>query len=172
MADVQLRAKGVSTGNNGHGAGRSARRLGIRIDMTPMVDVAFLLLIFFMVTTVFRQPLAMEINMPESETPVRVPESNVMTLYVDSEDQIQYRVGAGAVEPIPWSDLYSKFRTLVEANPELIVLTKIHRDARYDSMVEVMDILDDAHMERFSLLPMDPEDMDLLNGLEPSGDQE
>ena len=37
---------------------KKKRRIGISIDMTPMVDVAFLLLIFFMVTTVFRQPLA------------------------------------------------------------------------------------------------------------------
>jgi len=160
MAEVQPAA--TNAGKKGPGAGRSGRRVGIRIDMTPMVDVAFLLLIFFMVTTVFRQPLAMEINMPESDTQVRVPESNVMTLYVDSEDQLQYRVGADSVAPIPWTDLYSKFRTLVEANPQIIVLARIHRDARYDSMVEVMDILDDAHMERFSLLPMRPEDIEAL----------
>ena len=41
---------------------RPKRRVGVRIDMTPMVDVAFLLLIFFMVTTVFRTPQALEIN--------------------------------------------------------------------------------------------------------------
>ena len=38
------------------GGKKAKRRVGIRIDMTPMVDVAFLLLIFFMVTTVFRTP--------------------------------------------------------------------------------------------------------------------
>src|SRR5512147_205003 len=46
---------------------RPKRRVGIRIDMTPMVDVAFLLLIFFMVTTVFRTPQALEINLPPKE---------------------------------------------------------------------------------------------------------
>jgi biopolymer transport protein ExbD len=40
----------------------------VRIDMTPMVDVAFLLLIFFMVTTVFRTPQALEINLPPDRT--------------------------------------------------------------------------------------------------------
>ena len=48
----------------GFGVSRKKRRVGIRIDMTPMVDVAFLLLIFFMVTTVFRTPKALEINLP------------------------------------------------------------------------------------------------------------
>ena len=43
---------------------RAPKRIGVKIDMTPMVDVAFLLLIFFMCTTVFRKPQALEINLP------------------------------------------------------------------------------------------------------------
>ena len=46
------------------GLRRPKRRVAIRIDMTPMVDIAFLLLIFYMVTTVFAMPQAMEINLP------------------------------------------------------------------------------------------------------------
>ena len=48
----------------GGGLRRPRRRIAIRIDMTPMVDIAFLLLIFYMVTTVFSMPQAMEINLP------------------------------------------------------------------------------------------------------------
>ena len=48
----------------GKGFHRPKRRVGVRIDMTPMVDVAFLLPIFFMVTTVFRTPQALEIVVP------------------------------------------------------------------------------------------------------------
>ena len=59
------------------GLRRPKRRVRIRIDMTPMVDVAFLLLIFFMVTTVFRKPQAMEVNLPPKDAKVQVPESNV-----------------------------------------------------------------------------------------------
>ena len=47
-----------SSGKKGKGHHRPKRRVGVRVDMTPMVDVAFLLLIFFMVTTVFRTPQA------------------------------------------------------------------------------------------------------------------
>ena len=58
------------------GGKRAKRRVGIRIDMTPMVDVAFLLLIFFMVTTVFRKPQALEINLPpDNKTPLSVAQS-------------------------------------------------------------------------------------------------
>ena len=70
-------------GKKGKGIHRPKRRVGIRIDMTPMVDVAFLLLIFFMVTTVFRTPQALEINLPPDEkTEIKVRESNVLTVRV------------------------------------------------------------------------------------------
>jgi len=152
MADVP------QTPKPGSGPGpkrRPRRRLGIRIDMTPMVDVAFLLLIFFMVTTVFRQPLAMEINMPEPGAEVRVPESNVLTITVDASGSLTYRQGTGETLPVEWNGLYSLFRSGVEANPDLIVLVKIDRHARYNDMVEMMDTLEEADMQRFSLVPLE-----------------
>ena len=67
----------------GKGMSRPKRRVGVRIDMTPMVDVAFLLLIFFMVTTVFRTPQALEINLPpDKEAKVDVAESKVLTIRI------------------------------------------------------------------------------------------
>jgi biopolymer transport protein ExbD len=147
------------------GLRRPRTRLGIRIDMTPMVDVAFLLLIFFMVTTVFRQPLAMEINMPEPGAEVKVPESNVMTVYIDPGDSLYYKVGTGDVLSIGWDDLYETFRAHADANPNLIILVKIDRQARYNDMVDMMDALEEAHMERFSLVPLEEEDAQVLEGL-------
>ena len=70
---------------------RPKRRVGIRIDMTPMVDVAFLLLIFFMVTTVFRLPQAMELNLPPKDAEVDVAESSVLMLYVYEDGKNVFR---------------------------------------------------------------------------------
>ena len=61
--DVVERDKGGAK----KGVRRKKRRVAIRIDMTPMVDIAFLLLIFYMVSTVFSMPQAMEINLPPAE---------------------------------------------------------------------------------------------------------
>jgi biopolymer transport protein ExbD len=162
VAGTDVVEKGAPAGNTGQKRPRA--RLGIRIDMTPMVDVAFLLLIFFMVTTVFRQPLAMEINMPEPGAEVRVPESNVMTVYIDASDSLYYKPGTGEILPIGWDDLDATFRESAAANPNLIILVKIHRRARYNDMVEMMDTLEAAHMERFSLVPMEEEDVQGLEG--------
>jgi biopolymer transport protein ExbD len=144
---------------------RKKRRVGIRIDMTPMVDVAFLLLIFFMVTTVFRRPLAMEINMPESEAKVQVPESNVLTVYVE-RDALLYSPTPEAVEPITWEELEPTFVAAAERNPQLIILVKIHREARYEQMVDMMDTLEDANMQRFSLVEMTGADVERLEALQ------
>ena len=54
---------------------RPKRRISIRIDMTPMVDIAFLLLIFYMVSTVFAMPQAMEINLPPADQEQEVDEA-------------------------------------------------------------------------------------------------
>lgn len=137
---------------------RHKRRTGIRIDMTPMVDVAFLLLIFFMVTTVFRRPLAMEVNMPEPGAKVEVPESNVMTVFVDEDETLYWRVARQDFQSVAWGELPTLFEQSAQSNADVIILVKIHRQARYDSMVHMMDVLDDAHMQRFSLVAMSDAD--------------
>src|SRR5512145_531698 len=63
---------------------KKMRRIGIAIDMTPMVDVAFLLLIFFMLTTQFKPPEADKITLPESNSEAKAPESDIITIAVTS----------------------------------------------------------------------------------------
>ena len=135
------------------------RGVGIRIDMTPMVDVAFLLLVFFMVTTVFRRPLAMEVNLPEVGAKIEVPESNVLTIFVRGDDTMTYRMGPGTMAPLTWAQLLPTLEAAMKANKELIVLVKIDRAARYERMVDMMDTLEDAHMQRFSVVPLTEADL-------------
>src|SRR5438128_4486130 len=61
---------------------KKKRRIGISIDMTPMVDVAFLLLIFFMCTTQFKPPEKDKITLPESRSEAKSPESGIITIAV------------------------------------------------------------------------------------------
>jgi hypothetical protein len=71
---------------------RQPKRIGVKIDMTPMVDVAFLLLIFFMCTTVFRKPQALEINLPpDPKAKVEIAQQNVLTLRVIAGGQVEGR---------------------------------------------------------------------------------
>ena len=132
------------------------KRIGIAIDMTPLVDVAFLLLIFFMVTTVFRTPKALEINLPPKDVSQPVPESKTMTLRVLADGRLYWRRGA---KENPWNrssmaqvkDVLKPFA----GQNELIMVVKVDRDAEFANMVSMLDELHATHLTRFSITPLD-----------------
>ena len=145
-----------SSKKGGKGHHRPKRRVGVRIDMTPMVDVAFLLLIFFMVTTVFRTPQALEINLPpDNETPAEIAESKVLQLRVLSDDRIFWKRGP---KEDPWSrTVAASIKDVLKpllGNDEVVVLIKIDREAKFNNMVTIIDELDIAHLGRFSILEL------------------
>ena len=151
----QTRSSGKKKGKGFH---RPKRRVGIRIDMTPMVDVAFLLLIFFMVTTVFRTPQALEINLPpDKDVKIEVAESKVLSVRVLPDDRAYWKRGTD-----PWarSDVASLGDVLkpFKGNKELVVLIKIDREAKFNNMVDIIDELDLAGLTRFSLGTLTPEE--------------
>ncbi len=127
------------------GIRRPKRRLGVRIDMTPMVDIAFLLLIFYMVTTVFSMPQAMEINLPPAEdqqTELKIKESNVLTVHIDEQNRYYWNIG----RDLPVQFKVDSLRTLLvdknKENAKLNTLIVIHPKARYRSMVDILDEID------------------------------
>ncbi|MBI3586031.1 MAG: biopolymer transporter ExbD [Ignavibacteriales bacterium] len=142
---------------------KKKRRLSIRIDMTPMVDVAFLLLTFFMLTTYFSKPQTMELNLPPDEkTTVEVAESNLLTIRMDAKSVVYWNVGT---EPAKVSDLKSLRPMLEERNrnnPKLITLIKVDREGTYTMMVDIMDELNLANITRFSLAPMTDADKKII----------
>jgi biopolymer transport protein ExbD len=121
------------------------RRLGIRIDMTPMVDIVFLLLIFYMVTTVFAMPQAMEVNLPDPEeqkTEIDTKESQVFILRVDEEGQLWKNIGRKIPDMIPFDTLRA---ILIEENQKeakLATIVTIHADAKYHALVDILDEID------------------------------
>ena len=144
---------------------RVRSRWKAHVDLTPMVDVAFQLLMFFMVTTVFQRPLAMEINMPMPDAKVEVPESNVLSVLIDADGTIYSHLGSEPMAPLDWENLEATFLAQTALNPELIILVKIHRTARYENMVDMMDLLEDARMQRFSLVGLNEQDLAKLEEL-------
>lgn len=156
---VERQAKGGKKGLR-----RPKRRIAIRIDMTPMVDIAFLLLIFYMVSTVFAMPQAMEINLPpkdEADTQVEVKESNLLTIRVDDQSRFWWHLKTATPQnlpqfipsaPIPPGDtsgyrfnadsLRAILTNLNRENPKLNTLILIHPDATYADMVNILDEID------------------------------
>jgi biopolymer transport protein ExbD len=145
----------------GKGHRRPKRRIAIRIDMTPMVDIAFLLLIFYMVSTVFSMPQAMEINLPKSEDtePIEVAESNLSTIRIDAANHFFWNIGNPAKNlpqllpstkaaadtggyVVKADSLRMLLKNLNFENPKLSTLILINKGARYNSMVDILDEID------------------------------
>lgn len=64
------------------------KRVGFKLDMTPMVDVGFLLLTFFMLSTTFKPQDVAEVSIPVSHSAFKLPDVDVMTVTVDKEGSV------------------------------------------------------------------------------------
>src|SRR5688572_30403563 len=84
----------IEGGGGGHKGGKKkGKKLSTRVDFTPMVDLGFLLITFFMLTTSMNKPKTMEINMPDKEKtpdPTVFKASQAITLILAKDDKIVY----------------------------------------------------------------------------------
>lgn len=144
---------------------KKKRRIGISIDMTPMVDIAFLLLIFFMTTTQFKPPDQDKISLPMSNSELKVPETGVITIVVTSpkpptnasEVKIVYRKGGEKVEqPVDivnlTDDLTNWLKDARRNQPTARMIIKMDKDAQFGVMADMMDALQAANAPRFNVM--------------------
>jgi len=134
--------------------------------MTPLVDIAFLLLTFFMLTTQFKPQEEVTIILPSSHSEFKLPESDVMMvtiaedgrLFLGLDSQIlrgrlfgkENELKASIqVEKDELANLLVQARTM---NPKLRTVIKGDRNAEYGVAEDVMDILQRTQITRFSLV--------------------
>ena len=146
---------GGDSGGKKRGKRKPKKRVSIRIDMTPLVDVAFLLLTFFMLTTVFRKPQTLEINLPpDKNAEVKMAESNLLTVRCDEELNLYWNVGFELPKKIQYTDMKKFFADKKAENPKFVVLLKIDRKSKYHAMVDLIDELNVAGLNKYVLSPM------------------
>jgi biopolymer transport protein ExbD len=147
------------------GQKKKKKRAGVRIDMTPMVDVAMLLLTFFMLTTVFNKPQTMELNLPpDIEVKVEVAASTLLTVRVTPNMDIYWNMGnePTALKKITLKELRPLLVERLRGIPKLITLVQIDREAKYNDMVDIIDELNLANITRFSIAPLKDVDKKLI----------
>jgi biopolymer transport protein ExbD len=133
---------------------KKKRRIGIRLDMTPLVDIAFLLLTFFMLTTTFSLPQVMEITLPPSETKSEVTESSLLLLRLMENGTIFWNMGTEAPRALEQNTLRAFLKERINTNPNMITLVKVDRKSKYSNMVKIIDELHLANITRYSLAPL------------------
>ena len=143
-----------------------SRRQNYKLDMTAMVDVGFLLLTFFILTTQFRPPQVTEITLPESHSAFKLPDADVMTVTVDKDGKVylgvdsqnlteklfgaEFRLKAGVEVTI--NDLTSLLTKARISNPKLRTVIKADKDSEYGTIERVMDVLQKTQITRFNLI--------------------
>lgn len=159
---------GGDSGGGRHKKKRKGKRVGVHMDMTPMVDIAFLLLTFFMLTTVFSRPQAMEINLPPADdVETDVPESTVLTLRGLDNDQLYWNMGADDPQSITYDDLADVLARQKQAlGEDLIVIMKVNRQGSYDNIVNMLDDIKVGGIGKFSIAEFTPQDSSLVGQMQ------
>jgi biopolymer transport protein ExbD len=164
---------GMVDGGGGRGHGKKGKkklkRVAVRMDMTPMVDVAFLLLTFFMLSTTLAQPQVMEISLPpDSKANVEIAESNLLTFRVRADEAIFWNKGSEPPVKIKAEEIGKVLEARLRENPKVATLIKIDRDAKYQKLVDLIDELNlvqaklNQNEKRFSIVTMDDADKTLV----------
>jgi biopolymer transport protein ExbD len=133
-------------------AAKKLRRVGIKIDMTPMVDVAFLLLIFFMETAQFEPPQKVPVTLPDSHSNLKVPESDLMIISVDKKNEILWQVGKEQQQFTDVANLESIVSAQRRRNPRLRVAIKADKESDYGTMEDVMGVMQRTNTITFTLV--------------------
>ena len=142
------------------------RRQGVRIDMTPLVDVAFLLLTFFMLTTQFKPDEAVTVELPSSHSEIKLPESDVMMVSLSKDGRIFLSLDSQLLRrrlfgkenelksgiEVPKEKLAELLVQARTANPKLRTVIKGDKQTEYGVAEDVMEILQKTQITRFNLV--------------------
>ena len=143
----------VDTGGGGHKKGlgvKKAKKQSTRVDLTPMVDLGFLLITFFVFTTTMSQATAMNMNEPKDdpENQQKVKNSGAMTLLLGKNDQVYYYFGelspteaSTQFRSSNFKDIRDVILTKKKSTPigDLMYIIKSDKDATFKNAIDVLD---------------------------------
>lgn len=159
--------------------GRRSKKLSTRVDMTPMVDLGFLLITFFMLTTTMSKPKALPLVMPADGDATPVAESKSLTLLVDKNNRVAWYEGLtvrdGQFPVLGRSDfsvetgignvIRDKQRRVAKAYgdaDELVVMIKVAEGGSYRNMVDALDEMKINRVARYAVVDITAEEVKML----------
>lgn len=161
----------MDTSSGGHdkkGPGvKKSKKLSTRVDLTPMVDLGFLLITFFIFTTTMSQPTAMKLFLPkDTEKPEeqnKVKESGALSLLLGNNNVVYYYEGTLLPDG---SNLktsnYKDIRTIIidkkkNTKPEdFVVVIKPGPDSNYKNVVDLLDEMTINEVKRYAMVDLFP----------------
>ncbi|NOT50905.1 MAG: biopolymer transporter ExbD [Chitinophagaceae bacterium] len=159
----------ASAVNENRKAGIRQKKHSLKIDMTPMVDLGFLLISFFVITTEMSRPRAMKLFMPHDGKPTPSKESTTITILTGADDKLFYYYGeeknAGTKNPIiqtSWdeetgigkvlSDKQAGLDQTKAGRDEMVVIIKPGKRSNYKNMVDILDEMLIHRITRYAIV--------------------
>jgi biopolymer transport protein ExbD len=122
------------------------------VPTSSMADIAFLLLVFFLVTTVFPKDKGLGVVLPEEGEEVQVSQNNILHLIIRTDGVVEVKRGEStSIQQLRADDIETLWRTEATTNPNLIAAVKTHPDAPHRFMIDVLDALQLAGADKISL---------------------
>jgi len=162
-----------------------------RVDMTPMVDLGFLLVTFFMVTTTFSKPNVMELGMPDKtkvtpEEQTKVKASQAITLILGSDNRVFYYTGLGEdpantkIEVGYFNDGEKSIRKALlrrkdevavspsltpEQRKNMVVLIKPDIKSNYKNVVDILDEMKICDIHVYAIVDLSKPEKEIIDEL-------
>jgi len=188
MADID-----VSGGDSGHKKGpgvKKAKKLSTRVDMTPMVDLGFLLITFFIFTTTMSTPSTMKLFMPKDEkdpkNQTEVKESGALTILLGKGNGIYYY--EGQLKPDGSNFITSDYKSIRDEiikkkkavmdigrslgypkdtlDKDFVVVIKPNSEATYKNTVDILDEMTINQVHRFALVKITDDENQAIKATE------
>lgn len=167
-------------GDSGHKKGpgvKKAKRMSTRIDMTPLVDLGFLLITFFIFTTTMSSPSTMDLFMPKDtekeEELNKAKESGALTIMIGSNDRLYYYEGklapdAGNFKSSNFKEIRNVIINKKKSTPieDLVVVIKPNEEATYKNTVDMLDEMTINAIKRFALVDISEVENQLVHKTE------
>lgn len=171
-----------TSGGGGHKKGpgvKKSKKLSTRVDLTPMVDLGFLLITFFIFTTTMSQPTAMKLNLPKDtdkpEEQNKVKESGVLTLLLGKGDQVYYYEGtlapdASNFKSSNFKEIRSEIMTKKKSTDpkDFVVVIKPDKDCTYKNVIDMLDEMLINDVKRYATVEISDVEYQLIQATEKS----
>lgn len=162
-----------TSGGGGHKKGpgvKKGKKLSTRVDLTPMVDLGFLLITFFIFTTTMSQPTAMKLFLPkDTEKPEeqnKVKASGALTIMLGKADQVYYYEGDDPtkIQGTSFKDIRAVIINKKKSTDpkDFVVVIKPTVDATYRNTVDILDEMSINDVKRYAMVDISADEYKLV----------
>ncbi|MEE3233532.1 MAG: biopolymer transporter ExbD [Candidatus Latescibacterota bacterium] len=138
------------TNKRGFGVTKKESRVTPEIPTASMADIAFLLIVFFLVTTTMNQDKGLSLHLPPVGETKEVKNKNILNVWINARDQVAFFEN-DQLTPVPSAELKGRIESRLNENKKLIISVKTERGATYRTFVDVLDELKIAGATKISI---------------------